>query len=311
MDITNRLYPYPVLSPLNDSVPNSSFDIGVTSEIAPDKSTLTLSFDFSLKDKALKALIEAGKVGIIVHVECPRTTFRQVYQIPIANCIEVSEDELKGSSSEEILSTLVSGKLEICPFLVALDDFTYKSDTFNSYYGGAAFDIDVGSIVAEGLQKNLVVEIARTRLQAQNSIFVTILAEDPKQTTMSVNIDGDRITILMPKQMFDSYGKLKKSSTENDSILWSLIIIPAFVSTLEQVKKYRELNGYEIEELSTRRWYRSINKALKTKLGYGFDSDTFLKSDMVEVAQTIIGNPLGSVLNEMTTSGASEDEENL
>lgn len=311
MDITNRLYPYPVLSPLNDSVPNSSFDIGVTSEIAADKNSLTLCFDFSLKDKALKDLIQAGKVGIIVHTECPRTTFRQAYQIALADCFEVADDELRGTSSEVISSTLVSGKLEICPFLVALDDFKYTSASFNPYYGGATFDIDVGSIVAEGLQKNIVVDIARTRLQAQNSIFVTILTEDPKHTTMSVDIDGDRITILMPKQMFDSYGKLKKSSTENDPILWSLIIIPAFVSTLEQVKKYRELNGYEIEELSTRRWYRSINKALKTKLGYGFESDTFLKSDTVEVAQTIIGNPLGSVLNEMTTSGASGDEENL
>lgn len=310
MDITNRLYPYPVLSPLNDSIPNSSFDIEVDSKIAPNKDFLTLHFNFTLKDKTLKELIEAGKVGIIVHVECPRTTFRQVYQIPLANCVERSEDELHGTSSEEIPSTLVSDKLEICPFLVALGDFKYTSASFNSYYDGASFDIDVGSIVAEGLQKNIIVEIARTRLKAQNSIFVTIPAENPKQTTMSVNIDGDRIKILMPSQMFKNYGKLKDSPLANDSMLWSLIIIPAFVSALEQVKKYRELD-YDMEELSTRRWYRSVNKALKTKFGYDFESDTFLKSDMVEVAQMIIGNPLGSVLNEMITGDASEEEEEV
>lgn len=298
MDIANRIYPYPILSNVNGSVLDSHFDVEVEPTILQDGLKVSFAFSVALKNKALKQLVENRNVGIFVHVECPLTTFREVYQILPEVCQSRSEERLEGKWVKEIPATKLSKRVEVCPFIIACKDFRYSNEKVDSFYQGMTFDIDAGAILAEGTQKVFNVDIARTKLKSTNSIFYTVPSTNENQVAMSVDSDEDRIRITMPKAMFDCY-HMMKSSTANDSMLWSLIIIPAFVSALERVRTTRESDREAFENLSQLKWFISVNKVVREKYGFELDSEAFVASDVVEMASSIIGNPLGTVLNEL------------
>ncbi|MBR5592192.1 MAG: hypothetical protein IKW38_06710 [Kiritimatiellae bacterium] len=307
MNITNRLYPYPILSKTNGTILDSTFDVVVKPKIIQEGLVITCSVTATLKNKDLKQLVENGNAGIFVHVECPTTTFREVYQITPEECRSLSNETLQGETVIEISSGKISGKVEICPFIIARNDFVYSNQKAEAFYQGMTFDIDAGAILAEGVPTDFRVNIARTQLKSTNSIFVTVPSTDEKQTAMNVDCENNRIRISMPQAMFQCYQAMK-TSTANDSMLWSLIIIPAFVSTLEQVKLALKYETGVFGDFSQYSWFASVNRALIEKFGFGLDSEKFVQSDTVELASVLIGNPLESVLNELV-HGEGEDEQ--
>lgn len=306
MNITNRLYPYPILSKTNGSILDSTFDVDVKPKIIQEGAVVSCSVMATLKNQDLKQLVENGAAGIFIHVECPATTFREVYQITPEKCQSLTAEKLHGELVIEISSGKISGRVEIAPFIIACEDFKYVNANVEAFYQGMTFDIDAGAILAEGEPTNFRVNIARTQLKSTNSIFVTVPSADEKQKAMNVDCENHRIRISMPQAMFQCYQAMK-TSTANDSMLWSLIIIPAFVSALERVRAARETDREMFENFAQFKWFTSVNNALIEKKGFELDSEKFVHSDMVELASVLIGNPLESVLNELM-HGEGEDE---
>ena len=78
MNIREKHYPYPVLSPNGDDYEKSEFDVGL--EVTKTPEAVTMTFAPTLKDNGLRRLIGVSKAAkIIVHVECPKTVFRRTY----------------------------------------------------------------------------------------------------------------------------------------------------------------------------------------------------------------------------------------
>ena len=147
MNITDKSYPYPVLTPDGDDYENSEFDVALEVVKEPDK--ITLKFSPTLKDNGLRRLIGVEKAAkIIVHVESPMTVYRRTFDIPLPVCDTASERE---KTVVEIPAAELSGVVSVCPFIVASQDIpAYTNEAFNPDYEGEAFSVDCGAVLAEG-----------------------------------------------------------------------------------------------------------------------------------------------------------------
>ena len=119
MEIKYKLYPYPVLSSYSNDYGTGSFDVAI--DIVRDGYDLRIDFLATLTCKNLQDCIKQGLAKFVYHLECAQTGFRTVVQTD------------KVSEVYTLLNKAVNGKLQICPFIVAVDDlkgftrYHYKS----------------------------------------------------------------------------------------------------------------------------------------------------------------------------------------
>ncbi len=77
MNITNRLFAYPVLSDVKDDYKDSYFNVNYEHTMQGVNS-LKLSFDISMNCCDLEQLIMDGKADYVIHLECLTTAYREV-----------------------------------------------------------------------------------------------------------------------------------------------------------------------------------------------------------------------------------------
>lgn len=76
MEIKNKLYPHPVLRENNDDYIDSYFEMDLDYE--RDIKLLKLKVNFKLKNEQLEKMIEEEKLQFLVHIECPKTSYRKI-----------------------------------------------------------------------------------------------------------------------------------------------------------------------------------------------------------------------------------------
>lgn len=108
MEIKYKLYPYPVLSSYSNDYGNGAFDVAI--DIVRDGYDLRIDFLATLTCQSLQDCIKQGVAKFVYHLECAQTGFRTVVQTD------------KVSEVYTLLNKAVNGKLQICPFVVAVDD---------------------------------------------------------------------------------------------------------------------------------------------------------------------------------------------
>ena len=77
MNITNRLFTYPVLSDEKDDYKESFFSVDYEQSMQGVNS-LRLSFDITMNCHELEQLIIDGKADYVIHLECSTTAYREV-----------------------------------------------------------------------------------------------------------------------------------------------------------------------------------------------------------------------------------------
>lgn len=110
MEIRYKLYPYPVLAYYSDDYKDGSFE--ATIDLRKDGYNIRIDFMASLTNEGLKRLIQTGQARYAYHLECAQTGFREV----------VTTDKV--SESCVLSDKKICGKLQICPFIVAVQDIT-------------------------------------------------------------------------------------------------------------------------------------------------------------------------------------------
>ena len=268
MNITDKSYPYPVLTPDGDDYENSEFDVALEVVKEPDK--ITLKFSPTLKDNGLRRLIGVEKAAkIIVHVESPMTVYRRTFDIPLPVCDTASERE---KTVVEIPAAELSGVVSVCPFIVASQDIpAYTNEAFNPDYEGEAFSVDCGAVLAEGRQRTFVADTAREALAMSSSIFSVLLDPDDSHKTLRNDFNGNKIIVFMPRKMFVQYGTLKDSP--------------------------------EVRERD-RNWYRSLDKLIRSQFGWNIDSDKFGQyGDYLQMASLLIKNCVKTAFEKLKIEG--------
>jgi len=294
MDIRHKLYPYPVLYKFSDDYSNSSFETVVTPE--KDGFNLKLNFLTEINNDGIKELIEDGLAKIVYHLECSQTGFRIV---------------LKTEKSELLFPVdrkLVTGKLQVCSFIVAQKDiFGYLNKDFHEDYRGFKFDIDEGCILAIGGQTNIQFESSLNDIAYTPSVFTIIKNRNELQKEMIVDLNQNKIVIMLPEKEFNNYRSLRGQAFIQP-VLNSIIIIPALSFALNEVAKKQTSERFEFDSYS---WYRAIKKSLKNRFDGDIELDSFSEQNMLELAQKLIDAPLSDALQILTSgyTNVYEDEE--
>jgi hypothetical protein len=292
MDIRSRLYPYPVLSYFNDDYIGSSFD----TIIAPVKDGHNIRIDFlaEINDTGLSKLLNCGKAKIVYHLECAQTGYREV--------VSTSKSEL----SHVILNKMVCGKLQVCPFIVAETDIIdYVNPNFHEDYRGFKFTIEQGCVMAVGKQVNINVDKDINDLSNTPSVFSIVKNDDELAMGMMVDLDYRKIVIKLPEKDFFNFKSLRGEPIIQ-SVLNSLVVIPALTYVLEEVSKRDPSERYEYSSYA---WYRAIKKALAGKFNCDIDSDQLSDRNLLEVAQKLINVPLSDALQTLSSGYGNAIEE--
>lgn len=291
MDIRHRLYPYPVLSEYSDDYVDSTFTAVV--DVIQDGRTIKLDFLAETDNYELNELLRAHKIEFVFHMECSQTAFRKV--------IRFTDNEY----SFVIQDKYLSGRLQICSFIVAAEDLQgYVNKKFNDDYKGFKFDIEQGCIMAVGTQTNFEIEKDFADFIHTPSIFSIVMNADETVLGMVIDINQNKITVKLPEKDFYNYKALKQNPSLQP-VLTSLVIIPSLIYVLEKLVSLETIDRMDYEDL---RWYRSLKKTL-IKLDFDIESEDFHAINTFETAQKLINYPVADSLGLLSEGYDEEDDE--
>ena len=292
MEIKYKLYPYPVLSTYSDDYKTGE----LSALIEPRKEGYDLKVDFTatLTNEALRALIRSEQAKYVYHMECAQTGFRKVFQTG------------KSIASDFLPDKQLSGKLQICPFVVAVKDIRrYSSSDFHEDYHGVSFDIEAGCVLATGQMATIYVAKDRDELEQVPSIFSIMRNPDESCRHMVVDYSGRKILIKLPLEDYYSYKQLSKMP-QLETLLNALTIVPVLAHVLSELKRIPPL---EREENDENLWYRILSKTLADKFDCEIASEEFEECDTLVLAQKLINDPASGAFRLLVSGLFGGDDE--
>lgn len=285
MEIKYKLYPYPVLAEYSDDYKSGKYEVNI--DLTKEGYNIKVHFLATLTSPSLKALIQQGKAKYVYHMECAQTGFRHVLA---TNKID---------DSYLLSNKTVCGKLQICPFIVAVEDISaYTAPEFHDDYEGQTFSVETGCVMAVGRMVTADISKDIDDLANTPSVFSIIRNADASCRQMLVDYSGRKIIIKLPLEDYYSYKSLS-STPQAQSLLNSLTIIPALTYVLSDLKL---LSLDDRRENQDSLWYKTIKKALLTQFDCDIESDDFNNRNTLELAQALINDPISDAFHMLTSS---------
>ena len=277
MNISNVVYPYPVLSDYNTDYINSKFDVDYQL-ISKGFQTQSVLVEFKLKNKTIEEMIARGDLSYVLHIECPRTSYRKL--------IKLKKDKVR--TEVNIDDTIMRGILEISGFIVSnynIDEYC-NSDINPEIYGDfyTIKYIEEGSIIAATLTQVIDIKTNKNEFQQISSI---IKVGWSNERLMTVDMDGEIIIVKMPRAEYEQYVTLSNKSCPD--VVMTSTILPALVYVLDAMGE-----GRVDEELL---WHKTIQKKLEIK-NIGVD-DINESHSSLELAQLILESPIERALKQL------------
>ncbi|MCM3186377.1 hypothetical protein [Priestia megaterium] len=290
MKVSKRYYPHPVLSTFSDDIIKGHFETNLN--ITTSRAFYTFDVNCSLTNIDMLNYIEEKQAYYVIHIECSDTRLRQVFQ------------SFDSHFSFEIPSDKLNGKVEVTPFILAAKDIrNYSNIEFHADYTGLTFSVVKGDVLAIDEGKTFDAVKEKDDLKHIPSIFTVGKAQDSDKIPFDVDFEQtNKIVIKLSKSNFEYYRQLAQNN-ETAQILSSILLLPALVSLLEQIKS----SDFEYEQFEEFRWFKVIELRLK-KLGIDIERKNDLPESAVAIAQKIIGDPLSGGLKALFENTVQVEE---
>lgn len=278
MEIKNKLYPHPVLRENNDDYINSSFEMDLSYE--RDIKRLKLNINFKLNNKTLEKMLLDEKVEYVVHIECPKTSYRRI----ITTTEKILSENLK---DENIL-----GKIQVTSFIVVKENIlNYENESFNPDYFGMKFNLEKGTILAIGDSYKIDVDKEKESLGNVPSIFTICKKMTTDEIGINIEYNMDKIRIDLNISDYEKYTQLVSTSTQFIDVINSSLIFPILVYVFEKLK-----NEFDEIEENDYRWFKAL-KNIFEKYGYRFNQELFENETSLQLAQKVLDFPFSKSLN--------------
>ena len=278
MEIKNRLYPHPVLRENNDDYINSSFEMDLSYE--RDIKRLKLNINFKLDNKTLEKMLLDEKVQYVVHIECPKTSYRKI--------ITTTEKSL----SEKLKDENILGKIQVTSFIVVKESIlNYENESFNSDYFGMKFNLEKGTILAIGDSYKIDVDKEKESLGNVPSIFTICKKMTTDETGINIEYNMNKIRIDLNISDYEKYTQLVSTSGQFIDVINSSLIFPTLIYVFEKLK-----NEFDEIEENDYRWFKAL-KNIFEKYGYRFNQELFENETSLQLAQKILEFPFSKSLN--------------
>lgn len=282
MEISNKLFPYPVLASFNDDYVESNFDVEIKIK-SNNRQYVIFDVQVVLENDHLLNLIESDLVDFAIHIECSNTSYRSLIRFS-----DLSYELV-------IPSGMINKKVTLCPYILARKTIAdYFNPQFNKYYEGLSFYIDRHSILAISLPSDIFIEKDYDDIKKVSSIFSIVKDLNEESKDIIVEKD-DLIRIKVPQKQYDDFKNLTIGLTHMD-IINSIVIVPVLVGVFEECKRNGALF---IEEYQDFKWYRALKKALK-KREIDIEAESFKEQDSLVLAQSLLENPIMKAIEKYT-----------
>lgn len=288
MQLKERYHPYPVLAPYTNDYPNSEFKIVNLEERLVDQEYI-FDIELYLKNPGLEKLIMEEKAEYAIHIECSKTSYREIF-----TCFSPKNNmRVKASNLE--------GKVELAPFIIAKDNiYNYKDDSFDNIFESFSFDINKGQYLAISRRAIITIIKDKDELRQLSSIIrIAQVADLDKET--KVNLEGDRIQIMLSNEAYEMYTYASRSNTRLRA-LHSMIVLPALIYVLYELK---EDSGNDFELYAERRWFQALEIRMKD-LDISLDKSLFNIRSPYELAQILLEYPIKDALDNIYEADQEE-----
>lgn len=270
----NNSFPYPVLSIENDDYIGSKFETKV--EAQKTFGQLYINLNCNLQDSKIASLINEGKAKYALHVECPQTSFRKIYQS--------EETKIVAAIPENVLR----GKIDVHPFILANETIEgYTNPNLNDFYTDATITYEKGNILALG--EAVEVTLFEDDLESQNLPSIVTIRRSESAKELVVSLNSPQIIIELPKAIYDQYA-INAGSRLKETIL-SMVILPSLVEVFYTLKE-------DSADYSEYKWYQVLEQIFKKNnipLTQVIDGTI----PVLRAAQMVLQNPLEKAFNEI------------
>ena len=170
----------------------------------------------------------------------------------------------------------------------------YKNDLFHPDYEGLSFDIDRANIM--GIGEKITIRLDKDIEELYNipSIITISKNKNEDEKEMKINLDGDKINIILNKEDY-VYQQNLVTVSKFQPVLHAMIIMPALIYIFKLIQ---ETDEEYIEVLSEKRWFKVIDGVLR-KMGIALDKDSINKYGAYKLSQIILDNPINRALSSL------------
>lgn len=282
---SNYMYPYPILTSFNDDYKDSYFDVEYhLKEIGMESKKIIANF--ILKNDKIEQFIKEDKARIILHLECPITSYRTIIECP-----------REGKEvSFFVNNKLMKDSLELTSLIVANKEISrYENDSINKDIYGKSYQInnlEKGSLLGASITQIIKLTSDKDDFERISSIINVGIYKDDY---MSVDTDQDIILVKLPEKLYKQYNKF--SDGKLSDIIMSATILPSLIYVLD-------IMGSEEHQIDSELiWFKVIRDKLLTKnieiedINKGYPSYT--------LAQMILENPLERAFENLEEKGGN------
>jgi len=278
LDLDNS-WGYPVLRPDSDDYVKSDFQSNIQLVLSNENvEEITLNYSIELSVPELLALINERKARMVILVTCRDTWFTQ--KIDANSRGSVTLDGCKVEGLMEFLTLIVANE--------HLDAFTSKC--WHPEYEGATFRIEANQLLAIAEPHRQFV--GRELFRNFGSLIDYAVDNNVTEGTWKLDLDGDRIVIKATRLQI-AHLRAGANTPQGKAALINAVFLPVFMECIHAVQG--EAKGDHVEK----KWA----KVLEAKM-----SDIPGGSDKlpVELAQALLGNPLGLLSKRMKWVATNE-----
>lgn len=281
MNITNRLFTYPVLSEEKNDYQESVFEVKFDNYM-DGVNTLKLSFDITMTCPEIEQLILEGKAEYVIHLECSTTAYREALR-SISKHIE-----------HEVPINRITGSFDAVAFVIVKKNIAnFVCSDWDEDFFGLSFNLTQGNILAYQNLDGLDITKDFEEFTSANSIFTVYkrLTDDDKPA--EVNLESSKIRIGLCSKDYDIYSSYAKKS-ELQSVFHAMLVLPTLVFVFEELKQE---GGYE--QYHSRDWFMALEKSYG-KRGINFMEEV-LTSDKnsIQLAQEAMELPLSKAFEQI------------
>ena len=274
--MTTLEIPHPVLRHGGkDYKPSTVFNASIAGmKHLPRDGKIALALRYELNDPDLLEMIRTGQAQYLTRTDCTATHKREAHAI--------SGD----SHPIELDDSRYSGKVDVRPFIITTQPLeNFRSENWNPWLKSilpTGVNLPAGTILAIAQAKSFQTELT----PEYQSCIELVGTPDVPEGQWRIRTDGDLIVIRVNTQDKPKIDRMRQDDA-TQSGLWPSIYLNAIETAIRRCP----------DALTEgKRWARAIGKKLEEQ---EFDtSPDALEENCQEYAQTIMGNPLGRILEE-------------
>lgn len=261
-------YPHPVLGPLTNDYTEGEFSVSFLVRENVETGALTLAHEITLTEPSMRGLVESGKATVGCIVVCGDTYYNRLHPLSFN----------KGFTDFPAGNLL--NRVVLRPVIWLSDESYELTSNFIHPEFGPSITVALGDILA--IDEEYVLLVGQAKLAAMESIFELTQVHDMEEGKVEVNLECERITILLGPRTFEVINLLRGQSMYQSAML-SAVYLPAVMEVLDQLRA--NAGAY-----SDRRWYTPFIAKCDLK-GVSLNENT----PLLKEAQALLDSPVAKL----------------